>query len=225
MKVVTDLHHGQKYHCVIAAKPNLRISQLYLPGAQVYYWQAQAAKNKMKGCRRRQHDSQRGPETVIGHEMRDGVQSKALCISHGGHLRNVAPQHVRSASQEEQVSEHYSMRRLRSIRENFSRSQIEIESLIGQDGPSIDIDKNNEDQQPARRTHNEEQHLHVMIQILKRSRASPTACRIEEASKVSHPSFLEVWIQTMIITDMDIDPLKNHRCPINPKERQRRSMF
>ena len=121
------------------------------PGAQVYYWQTQRAKNKMKGQRRRQHDRWRGSGTVIGHEMRDGVQFNALWISHGRHLRLVAPQHVRSASPEEQVSEHDSMRRLRSVMD-FSRSQMEFENLIEQDDPPIDIDEDNEDQQSARRT-------------------------------------------------------------------------
>ena len=152
MKAIIDLDHSQRYHRAIAARPNLRGHQVYLPGAQVYYWQAQGAKNKMKGRRRRQHDRWRGPGTVIGHEMRDGVQSNALWISHGGHLRLVAPQHVRSASPEEQVSEHDSMRRLRSIMEDFSRSQMEFENLIGQDDPPIDIDEDIEDQQPASRT-------------------------------------------------------------------------
>ena len=95
MKALIDLDHSQRYHRAIAARPNLRGHQVYLPGAQVYYWQAQGAKNKMKGRRRRQHDRWRGPRTMIGHEMRDGVQSNALWTSHGGHLRFVAPQHVR----------------------------------------------------------------------------------------------------------------------------------
>ena len=90
MKVIIDLDHRQRYRA-IAAKPNLRGHQVYLPGAQIYYWQAQGAKNKMKGRRRRQHDRWRGPGTVIGHEMRDGVQSNALSISHGGHLRLRGP--------------------------------------------------------------------------------------------------------------------------------------
>ena len=151
MKAIIDLDHSQRYHRAIAARPNLRGYQVYLPGAQVYYWQAQGAKNKMKGRRRRQHDRWRGPGTVIGHEMRDGVQSNALWISHGGHLRLVAPQHVRSASPEEQVSEHDSMRRLRSIMEDFSRSQMEFENLIGQDDPPTDVDGNIETPQQARR--------------------------------------------------------------------------
>jgi len=138
MKAIIDLDHSQRYHRAIAARPNLRGHQVYLPGAQVYYWQAQGARSKMKGRRRRQHDRWRGPGTVIGHEMRDGVQSNALWISHGGHLRLVAPQHVRSASPEEQVSEHDAMRRLRAIMEDFARSQMEFENLIGQDDPPID---------------------------------------------------------------------------------------
>ena len=151
MKAIIDLDHSQRYHSAIDARPNLRGHQVYLPGAQVNYWQAQGAKNKMKGRRRRQHDHWRGPGTVIGHEVRDGVQSNALWISHGGHLRLVAPQHVRPASPEEQMSEHDSMRRLRSIMEDFSGSQMEFENLIGQDGPPIDVDDDTENQQPARR--------------------------------------------------------------------------
>ena len=89
MKAIIDLDHSQRYHRAIAARPNLRGHQVYLPGAQVYYWQAQGAKNKMKGRRRRQHDRWRGPGTVIGHEMRDGVQSNALWISHDLLLLNM----------------------------------------------------------------------------------------------------------------------------------------
>jgi hypothetical protein len=135
MKAIVDIDHSQRYHRAIAARPDLRGHQVYLPGAQVYYWQAQGAKNRMKGRRRRQQDRWRGPGTVIGHEMRDGIQSNALWISHGGYLRLVAPQHVRPASPEEQISEHDSMRRLRSIIEDFARSQMEFENLIGQDDP------------------------------------------------------------------------------------------
>ena len=150
MKAIIDLDHSQRYHRAIAARPNLRGHQVYLPGAQVYYWQAQGARSKMKGRRRRQHDRWRGPGTVIGHEMRDGVQSNALWISHGGHLRLVAPQHVRSASPEEQVSEHDAMRRLRAIMEDFARSQMEFENLIGQDDPPIDDGEDGHHQEQRR---------------------------------------------------------------------------
>ena len=48
-------------------------------------------------------------------------------------------------------SEHDSMRRLRSIMEDFSRSQMEFENLIGQDDPPIDADGNIETPQQAQR--------------------------------------------------------------------------
>ena len=140
MKAIVDIDHSQRYHRAIASRPSLQGHQVYLPGAQVYYWQAAGSKGKLKGRRRRQQDRWRGPGTVIGHEMRDGAQSNALWISHGGHLRLVAPQHVRPASPEEQISEHDSMRRLSSIIEEFSRSQLEFENLIGQDDPPTDGD-------------------------------------------------------------------------------------
>ena len=43
------------------------------------------------------------------------------------------------------------MRRLRSIMEDFSRSQMEFENLIGQDDPPTDVDGNIETSQQARR--------------------------------------------------------------------------
>ena len=44
------------------------------------------------------------------------------------------------------------MRRLCSIMEDFSKSQMEFENLIGQDDPPIDTDEDNENQQPASMT-------------------------------------------------------------------------
>ena len=58
----------------------------------------------------------------------------------------------RSASPEEQVSEHDSMHRLRSIMEDFARSQMEFENLIGQDDPPIDVEGNIATKQPVQRT-------------------------------------------------------------------------
>ena len=150
MKAIIDLEHSQRYHRV-AARPNLRGHEIYFPGAQVFYWQAQGAKGQMKGRRRRQHDRWRGPETVIGHVMREEVQAYALWISFDEHLQLVAPQHVRSASPVEKEPEHDFMRRLRSVMEDLSRSLMEFENLIGQDDPPIDIDEDNEGQQPASR--------------------------------------------------------------------------
>ena len=147
LKAISDLDHSQRYHRAIAAGPNFHGHQVYIPGAQLYYWRALGAQNKMKGRRRRLRDRWHGPGTVIGHEMRDGVQSNALWISHGGYLRLAAPQHVRSASpEEEQVSEHVSMRRLRSIMKDFSRYQMEFENLIGQEDPPIDADEDTDNQ-------------------------------------------------------------------------------
>ena len=135
MKSIIDLDHSQRYHRAIAARPDLRGHQTFLPGATVYYWQAQGAPHKMKGRRRRQQDRWRGPGTVIGNEIRDGQKTDALWISHGGYLRLLAPQHVRPASPEEQVSEHDAMRRLRAIMEDFAKSQMEFENLLGQEDP------------------------------------------------------------------------------------------
>ena len=135
MKSIIDLDHSQRYHRAIAARPDLRGHQTFLPGATVYYWQAQGAPHKMKGRRRRQQDRWRGPGTVIGNEIRDGQKTDALWISHGGYLRLIAPQHVRPASPEEQVSEHDAMRRLRAIMEDFAKSQMEFENLLGQEDP------------------------------------------------------------------------------------------
>ncbi len=78
MRAIVDLDHAQRYHQAIASRPDLRAPQVYLPGTQVYYWQAQGAPHRSKGRRRRQFDRWRGPATVIGHELRDGVQKDAL---------------------------------------------------------------------------------------------------------------------------------------------------
>ena len=106
--------------------------------------------------------------------------------------------------------------------EDFSRSQMEFENLIGQDDPPIDIDEDNEDQQLASR-HDQEQHLHEKIPILKKNPTSPTACRTEEISKKPNASSSEIWMKTVIITDMDIDPRTDHQYPIN-FTKQKRSM-
>ena len=46
MKAIIDLDHSQRYHRAIAARPNLRGHQVYLPGAQVYYWQHKAPRTR-----------------------------------------------------------------------------------------------------------------------------------------------------------------------------------
>ena len=71
--------------------------------------------------------------------------------------------------------------------------------------------------------HRQEQRLHVKIPILKKNPTSSTACRTEGASKMPNASSSKNWVTTMTITDMDIDSLKDHRCPINFKANQRRS--
>ena len=106
MKAIVDLDHSQRYHRAISARPHLEAPHVFLPGAQVYYWQAQGAPGRFRGRRRRQFDRWRGPGTVIGRERRDGQEREGYWVSHAGHLRLIAPQHLRPASREEQISEH-----------------------------------------------------------------------------------------------------------------------
>ena len=64
MKAIVDLGHSQRYHRAIAMRPSLG-PHVFLPGAQVFYWQAQGAAGRFRGRRRRQFDRWRGPGTVI----------------------------------------------------------------------------------------------------------------------------------------------------------------
>ena len=68
------------------------------PGAQVFYRQAQGAAGRFRRRRRRQFDRWRNPGTVIGRDMRDGHERKSYWLSHAGHLRPIAPQHLRPAA-------------------------------------------------------------------------------------------------------------------------------
>ena len=57
-------------------------------------------------------------------------------VSHAGHLRLIAPQHLRPAAREEQISEHDATRRLNKIVDELStRDHLVYENLIGQDDP------------------------------------------------------------------------------------------
>ena len=67
-----DQSHG--YRLAIAMRPRLEGPNVILPGAPVFYWQAQRATGQFCGRRRRQFDSSRGPGTAIGREMRDGQE-------------------------------------------------------------------------------------------------------------------------------------------------------
>ena len=136
MKAIVDLDHSQRYHRAISARPSLEGPHVFLPGAQVYYWQAQGAAGRFRGRRRRQFDRWRGPGTVIGRERRDGQEREGYWVSHAGHLRLIAPQHLRAASRDEQISEHDAIRRLnRIVDELTTRDQLVYENLMGQDDP------------------------------------------------------------------------------------------
>ena len=135
MKAIVNLDHSQRYHRAIAMRPNIEGPHVFLPGAQVFYWQAQRAAGRFRGRRRRQFDRWRGPDTVIGREMRDGQEREGYWVSHAGHLRRIAPQHLRPSAREEQISEHDAIRRLNKIVDELStRDQLVYENLIGQDG-------------------------------------------------------------------------------------------
>ena len=117
-------------------RPSLEGPHVFLPGAQVFYWQAQGAAGRFRGRRRRQFDRWRGPGTIIGREMRDGQEREGYWVLHAGHLRLIAPQHLRPAAREEQISEHDAIRRLNKIVDELStREQLVYENLIGQDDP------------------------------------------------------------------------------------------
>ena len=61
MKAIVDLDHSQRHHRAIAMRPSLERPHVFLPGAQVFYWQAQGAAGRFRGRRRRQFDRWRGP--------------------------------------------------------------------------------------------------------------------------------------------------------------------
>ena len=126
-----------------------------LHGAQVFYWQAQGAAGRFCGRRLRQFDRWRGPGTVIGREMRDGQEREGYWVSHAGHLRLIAPQHLRPAAREEQVSERDAIRRLNKIVDELStRDQLVYENLIGQDDPDeIEVPAGDDHDDSAPRGH------------------------------------------------------------------------
>ena len=155
MKAIVDLDHSQRYHRAIAMRPSLEGPHVFLPGAQVFYWQAQGAAGRFRGRRRRQFDRWRGPGTVIGREMRDGQEREGYWVSHAGHLRLIAPQHLRPAAREEQISEHDAIRRLNKIVDELStRDQLVYENLIGQDDPDeIEVPAGDDHDDSAHRGH------------------------------------------------------------------------
>ena len=155
MKAIVDLDHSQRYHRAIAMRPSLEGPHVFLPGAQVFYWQAQGAAGRFRGRRRRQFDRWRGPGTVIGREMRDGQEREGYWVSHAGHLRLIAPQHLRPAAREEQISEHDAIRRLNKIVDELStRDQLVYENLIGQDDPDeIEVPAGDDHDDSAPRGH------------------------------------------------------------------------
>ena len=76
------------------------------------------------------------PDTVIGRDINDGQEREGYRVSHAGHLRFFASQHLRSAAREQQIPEHEAIKRLNKIVDGLStRDQLVYENLIGQDGP------------------------------------------------------------------------------------------
>ena len=149
MKAIVDLDHPQKHHRAIAMRPNLEGPYVFLPGAQVFYWQAQGAAGRFRGRRRRQFDRWRHPGTAIGREMRNGQEREGYWVSHAGYLR------LRPASREEQIPEHDAIRRLNKIVDELStRDQLVYENLIGQDDPDeIEVPAGNDHDDFAPRKH------------------------------------------------------------------------
>lgn len=144
-KAVVHLDHSEKYHEAISRLP-LPEHGPFLPGAQVYYWQAQGAAHRSKGRRRRQHDRWRGPATVIGRETREDGQRTAYWLSHGGRLRLVAAAHIRTASREEQLADSEIMKKLTEISNDLQvdRSQLVYDNLTGQEDPDESDDEDND---------------------------------------------------------------------------------
>ena len=100
MKIFVYLDYSQRYHCAIAMRPSLEGRHGFLPGAHVFYSQPQGAAGRFRGRHRRQFDRRRGPGTIIGREMMDGQEREGYWVSHAGHLRLIAPQHLRPAARD-----------------------------------------------------------------------------------------------------------------------------